>query len=228
MENRHYPISGDRVGLLSQSSESHERTDERTDVEGGTGDQSSADRNARASKRGLPTDRSIDIDVALAVIAAHADGPHRYPVMRTGEREPISWPVRQAIWLRDQDTCQLCGRHRPRPWHLDHVTPWSAGGCDCSQNLRLTCEPCNRDRSNYCEPTQSRVRRSATWWCAYCWTAEGQRCHHERYACMPRVPTHLGYGWYHDMPPVDPDRANVFAFCAHCDSHGYTEQGFLL
>lgn len=81
----------------------------------------------------------------------------RAPVVRTGEREPISHLVRQLVYRRDGYACRVCGAaprarlatRRSGPLHLDHIIPWSAGGPDRSDNLRTLCGPCNQQRSNY-------------------------------------------------------------------------------
>jgi hypothetical protein len=82
----------------------------------------------------------------------NSEGPvdlgERYPVKRTGEREPISPQLRRLVWIRDDGRCQGCGR-TPKLLELDHVIPWSAGGSDKFTNLRCLCQPCNTDRSNF-------------------------------------------------------------------------------
>lgn len=85
------------------------------------------------------------------------DHGKRTPVIRTGPREPISPIVRRLVYRRDQWTCQHCGstpfaatrNRRSGALNLDHITPWSAGGTDRSDNLRTLCTPCNQDRSNF-------------------------------------------------------------------------------
>lgn len=72
----------------------------------------------------------------------------RWPVIRTGEREPINRTLRRLIYQRDGKRCRLCGK---AGWlfELDHIIPWSAGGPDTSDNLRSVCHACNQARSNY-------------------------------------------------------------------------------
>jgi hypothetical protein len=104
----------------------------------------------------------------------------RHPVTRRGERNEIPLHVRHAVWFRDRGKCELCGDTCPtgQPWHLDHITPWSAGGSDDTTNLRVLCERHNMNRSNRVDPTE-RPRRAATWipmltsfhhvaYCAHC------------------------------------------------------------
>ena len=46
--------------------------------------------------------------------------------------------------------CLSCGMPLTiKTARLDHITPWSAGGPDTSDNLRLLCGPCNAGRSNF-------------------------------------------------------------------------------
>lgn len=88
---------------------------------------------------------------SLDILAEFWDGLatsfDRYPVIRTGERDPIPTDVRRRVYARDHFRCQWCAR----TWNLqlDHIVPWSAGGSDDESNLRTLCAPCNTDRSNY-------------------------------------------------------------------------------
>jgi hypothetical protein len=73
----------------------------------------------------------------------------RMPVVRTGERAPISPAVRLGVWLRDSGRCRWCGCAERGQMVLDHIVPWSAGGSDRSDNLRVLCWDCNDRRSNF-------------------------------------------------------------------------------
>ncbi|MDQ7029434.1 MAG: HNH endonuclease [Ardenticatenia bacterium] len=62
----------------------------------------------------------------------------------------LSLPLtRRNILLRDNYTCQYCGR-RPGKEHLtiDHVVPRSRGGEHSWENLVAACAPCNRRKGN--------------------------------------------------------------------------------
>ena len=65
----------------------------------------------------------------------------------TANREPIPFAVKAAVIVRDWPHCQICGglvafgEH-----HLDHVIPYSKGGPDTVDNLRLAHDLCNRRR----------------------------------------------------------------------------------
>lgn len=50
--------------------------------------------------------------------------------------------VRIAVFERDQDTCQYCGITGVE-MHIDHVQPFSRGGSNDIENLKLACAPCN-------------------------------------------------------------------------------------
>lgn len=79
--------------------------------------------------------------------------------------------LRFEVFTRDQFTCQAdgCGRKAVPPdgwdgtyslWteggpgrggkvlHLDHVIPYSAGGTETADNMRVLCEPCNLSRGD--------------------------------------------------------------------------------
>lgn len=70
----------------------------------------------------------------------------RWPVVRTGEREPIADSQRLAVKMRDGFACVWCTSTRDLV--LDHILPWSAGGSNHSSNLRTLCWTCNEQRSN--------------------------------------------------------------------------------
>lgn len=169
----------------------------------------------------------------------------RHPVVRSGQRDEILSHVRAAVWFSDRGKCELCGAKTPsgQPWHLDHITPWSAGGSDDTTNLRVLCEWHNVNRSNRVDPTE-RPRRAATWWCLRCYSNEGfpwtyagdiahcgihnlDASHHNPYRCrvvryqrahierQEPVPT-----WHKRRPIVS---ASVVAYCAHCNAPGLTD-----
>ncbi|HEU0000316.1 MAG TPA: HNH endonuclease [Ktedonobacteraceae bacterium] len=51
-------------------------------------------------------------------------------------------PTRSNILLRDDETCQYCGK-RSRELTLDHVIPRSRGGPGTWENLVASCKSCN-------------------------------------------------------------------------------------
>jgi hypothetical protein len=140
----------------------------------------------------------------------------RYPVIRSGEREPIDPYKRRLIFIRDGYTCQWCGLHvepdTPAPGKdlvLDHVIPWSAGGSDRSDNLRTLCYRCNEDRSNYVDLNPPRLIGVAAdcYWCA------------ERQGEIPSLL--IG------VPPSQLDR--IPAFCGRCSATSWVPtEGWLM
>jgi hypothetical protein len=140
----------------------------------------------------------------------------RHPVIRTGEREPLDPYMRRLVYERDGYTCQHCGRgvtptsKAPgEVLQLDHVTPWSAGGSDRSDNLRTLCGPCNEDRSNFVDPYPPRVIPVA------------RNC----YWCAKRR------GWLSDryigVPVAELDRINVY--CGACGGTSWVpDRGWIL
>lgn len=80
----------------------------------------------------------------------------RWPLLRTGEREPIPPPTRRLVLDRDNYCCTICSGK----WgglNLDHVIPWSANGPDTSDNLRVLCGEHNEERSNFRETFLPRI-----------------------------------------------------------------------
>ena len=71
----------------------------------------------------------------------------------------ISDADRAAIYLRDNFTCQLCGKkciqdeNRVHSDHItiDHIVPYSKGGAHTADNLRVACRSCNVKRGNRTE-----------------------------------------------------------------------------
>ncbi|HEY1352637.1 MAG TPA: HNH endonuclease [Ktedonobacteraceae bacterium] len=59
----------------------------------------------------------------------------------------ILQPTRSNILLRDEDTCQYCGKHS-RDLTLDHVVPRSRGGQSTWENLVASCRACNGRKGN--------------------------------------------------------------------------------
>jgi hypothetical protein len=56
-------------------------------------------------------------------------------------------PTRANIILRDEETCQYCGKHF-RELTLDHVIPRSRGGQSTWENLVASCRVCNGRKGN--------------------------------------------------------------------------------
>lgn len=175
----------------------------------------------------------------------------RHPVIRRGERAEIPKYVRAAVWFRDQGRCCLCPRGTALgEWHLDHIKPWSAGGSDRTENLRVLCAMHNLERSNQIIPDE-RPRLPATWWCSRCYMLDEHSWRHpaddapfcpthprpeyfyrfeERVPINPRCSVQRGYLREFETTgewPVWHQRTMLvdsptIAYCAHCNLRGVT------
>lgn len=244
MAARSHKGSQVRVADASRLGESNERTDGRTDAASNTDcaipELSDARPRVQADVNGVVS----LTDVLKAGFLPTAD---RFPVIRSGQRAEIPWHVRAAVWYRDGGTCQKCRYVNPRPWHLDHITPWSAGGADTTDNLRVLCEPCNVERSNFDDRT-SFPKRPVTWWCHRCYGPEQSWTYGDHTIWNGLVEKHIGVrcgqyefhnrcrvqGLYlmqvqsgrepatwHQREPVE--AADLIAYCAHCGTVGMTD-----
>jgi 5-methylcytosine-specific restriction endonuclease McrA len=56
---------------------------------------------------------------------------------------------RAALFRRDDDTCQYCGRQKSKKdLNIDHVFPQSRGGKNSWKNLVVSCIPCNNRKKD--------------------------------------------------------------------------------
>jgi len=75
---------------------------------------------------------------------------------------------RQNIYLRDESTCQYCGKRFPRSQlNLDHVIPKSRGGRTTWENIVCSCVRCNLAKGGQ-TPSEAgmrlmRVPKRPTW-----------------------------------------------------------------
>jgi hypothetical protein len=56
--------------------------------------------------------------------------------------EPISEQAKGLVYERDRGRCLACGSNELIQY--DHIVPWSMGGDNAPQNLRLLCAGCKR------------------------------------------------------------------------------------
>lgn len=61
------------------------------------------------------------------------------------QRKLMTKALRKEIMLRDNYTCQICGKYMPDEvgLHIDHIIPVSKGGKTIVSNLQVLCSKCN-------------------------------------------------------------------------------------
>lgn len=92
------------------------------------------------------------LDAALAEVEADAAAERAAKVARAGGRErraAIPAEIRAEVFERDGRRCVKCGTVEDLT--LDHVHPWSLGGADTADNLRVLCRSCNSRKNNRLE-----------------------------------------------------------------------------
>jgi len=67
-----------------------------------------------------------------------------WDIERTDYRRKIPKHIRQTVFERDGFRCIGCGATDDLT--LDHIYPWSLGGKDTVENLRLLCRSCNSSK----------------------------------------------------------------------------------
>lgn len=145
-------------------------------------------------------------DVLGDLVARLGQPPVRHPVIRTGDRQEIPYAIRNLVWRRDGKRCVWCGS--TESLNLDHILPWSAGGTDDPTNLRVLCQRCNEDRSNYALPgDDERPRLAVVWTCVPCELDRWNR----------------GRDW--DKHATPEDRERLTAWCGCCESASWTYAG---
>lgn len=115
--------------------------------------------------------RTFDFE-SWAALSAHLD---QGPVIRTVNRTFLIPRViilqvfdrvpqqgirfsRQNIYLRDNSTCQYCGKKKPRSeLNLDHVIPKSQGGQSNWENIVCSCIKCNLHKGGR-TPKEARMK----------------------------------------------------------------------
>ena len=66
------------------------------------------------------------------------------------QRKLMTKELRKKIMIRDNYTCQKCGKYMPDEvgLHIDHIVPISKGGKTVLSNLQVLCSKCNGSKSN--------------------------------------------------------------------------------
>ena len=66
------------------------------------------------------------------------------------QRKLMTKELRQQIMIRDNYTCQCCGKYMSDEvgLHIDHIVPVSKGGKTVPSNLQVLCSKCNGKKGN--------------------------------------------------------------------------------
>lgn len=66
------------------------------------------------------------------------------------QRKIMTKELRKQIIIRDNYTCQRCGKYMlDEVWlHVDHIIPISKSGKTIASNLQVLCSKCNGNKSN--------------------------------------------------------------------------------
>lgn len=61
------------------------------------------------------------------------------------QRKLMTAELRRKVKIRDNFTCQCCGKYMPDEvgLHIDHIVPVSKGGLSITDNLQVLCDKCN-------------------------------------------------------------------------------------
>lgn len=100
----------------------------------------------------LLTPGRLALDAALTEEAEREAAERAARITRAGGRErrdPIPAEVRAEVFERDGHRCVKCGAVEDLT--LDHIHPWSLGGPDTADNLRVLCRSCNSRKNNRLE-----------------------------------------------------------------------------
>ncbi|MDE6004138.1 MAG: HNH endonuclease [Oscillospiraceae bacterium] len=55
---------------------------------------------------------------------------------------------KRAAYEQQQGICPICSKHFYfDKMHVDHITPWHAGGKTIPENLQMLCRDCNLKKS---------------------------------------------------------------------------------
>lgn len=71
---------------------------------------------------------------------------------KTTSKRRIAQTLRAMVLLRDNSTCQMCGKNVQKDCikiQVDHIIPFSWGGQTVIENLQCLCEECNAGKKNW-------------------------------------------------------------------------------
>lgn len=80
--------------------------------------------------------------------------PYGEPKNAARDSRYISTKLRAEVMLRDNSTCQMCGKNVKDDHirvHIDHIVPLNWGGATELSNLQVLCSDCNEGKKNFVE-----------------------------------------------------------------------------
>ncbi|WP_312371527.1 HNH endonuclease [Lachnoclostridium sp.] len=80
--------------------------------------------------------------------------PYPEPKNEPKDRRYISKKLNALVIIRDNSTCQMCGKNVKDDHirvHIDHIVPLSWGGKTELDNLQVLCSNCNEGKKNFVE-----------------------------------------------------------------------------
>ena len=78
--------------------------------------------------------------------------PYSEPKGDKKDSRYIPQDIKAMVMLRDQSTCQMCGKNVKDDHiviHIDHIVPHSWGGETVLENLQCLCKDCNEGKKNW-------------------------------------------------------------------------------
>ena len=79
---------------------------------------------------------------------------HSEPQNEPKGSRTISKKLRALVMIRDNSTCQMCGKNVKDDHikvHIDHIVPYNWGGKTEFDNLQVLCDDCNEGKKNFVE-----------------------------------------------------------------------------
>lgn len=148
--------------------------------------------------------------------------PRRYPVRNVEPRVQMDGYKWHLIFQRDGGVCWICGEFQVKGQHeVDHLVPRSSflveglALADRSDNLRVSCVPCNRAKSNFDKPVAPYTNGIV----AACW-----ECLNGPRFDVDEFPEEAAEYWHGRPWPV----MAVAAYCARCGNTHVPDESWLM
>ena len=91
--------------------------------------------------------RTFEGDPSVTLVESKEEADEARGATITTEPRSLGLALRYKVLCRDRFCCQICGRSPAKDFgvelHVDHILPWSKGGLNTEDNLRVLCFDCN-------------------------------------------------------------------------------------